>query len=117
MLVYPVYPKVTSSKDNKLVLVESYKVNGVIIPAGYVSDGLTLKSKLFRLLVSKYAPKFMPFFFLHDYLCDREEYLLADSLSEEILFDIEKSVRTKLMMFAVKIYHRMKYGIMPASYW
>jgi len=109
VISYPAYPITQASINNKRKLVVAYKVKNIIIPKRYESDGLSLKFKLFRLIVSKYAPKFEPFFFLHDYLCDKEEYRLADNLGQEILFEIEKSLRTKLMIKAVKIYHKIKY--------
>jgi len=70
-----------------------------LIPVGYESDGLILKVKLFRLIVSKYVPKFMLFFFMHNYL------------GERVLFDIEKSFRTKTMIFLIRKYHKIKYGV------
>ena len=103
------YPIVTATKENKIKLVESYKVDRVVVPVGFESDGLTLKSRIFRLVVSKYSPKFMPFFIVHDYLCDIGKYKKADEIGEKILFEIEKSIRTKLMITMVKLYHKIKY--------
>lgn len=108
---YPAYPTVKATYRNTFVLESPYQVGNILIPAGYESDGLSLQFRIFRLVVSKYAPKFMPFFFIHDYLCDEEMYRLADNLGEEILFDIEKSWRTKIMIFLVRKYHKIKYGI------
>lgn len=108
---YPHYPIVYANTDNKFVLYAPYQVKNVRIPKGYKSDGLTLKSRLFRLVVSKYSPKFMPFFFIHDYLCDREKYKFADDLGEEILFDIEYSLRTRVMIKLVRLYHFVRYGV------
>jgi len=51
----------------------------------------------------------MPFFFIHDYLCDKEEYVFANNLGQEILFDIEKSWRTKAMMWGIRMYHKLRY--------
>ena len=108
---YPAYPLVIATSNNTFVLDKPYQVENVRIPAHYESDGLTLKIRLFRLIVSKYAPKFMPFFFIHDYLCDKEKYTLADDLGEKVLFNIEKSFRTKTMIFLVRKYHKIKYGV------
>jgi len=64
MINYPDYPLVQATKDNKLVLREAYQVKHVTIPAGFESDGLTLKLRVFRLVVARYSPRFMPFFFV-----------------------------------------------------
>ena len=108
---YPAYPIVCATHKNTFVLDKVYKVKNITIPIGYESDGLSLKFKLFRLIVSKYSPKFMPFFFIHDYLCDKEQYKLADNIGQEVLYGIEKSVRTRLMIKAIRLYHRIKYGV------
>jgi len=108
---YPEYPTVCATSKNTFVLDKPYQIKNIRIHTGYESDGLTLKFRIFRLIVSRYAPKFMPFFFLHDYLCDKEKYELADNLGEEILFEIETSWRTKTMMKLIRIYHKIKYGV------
>ena len=111
MTRYPAYPKVIGTSNNKLVLVELYQVKNIKIPSGYESDGLSLKFRLFRLMISRYSPKFMPFFFIHDYLCSKKKYTLANDIGEEVLFDIEKSFRTRVMMFIIRKYHKLKYGV------
>jgi len=111
MRKYPQYPIVTATTLNTFVLEENYVVKNIRIHTGYESDGLSLKFRFFRLIVSRYAPKFMPFFFVHDYLCDKEKYKLADDIGEEVLFDIEKSFRTKAMIFLIRKYHKVKYGV------
>ena len=108
---YPEYPLVQSTPNNTFILSRTYKVKGITIPKGFESDGLTLKIRLLRLIVSKYSPKFMPFFFIHDYLCAEKKYKLADILGSEVLFETEKSLRTKAMMFLIRKYHKIKYGV------
>ena len=108
---YPKYPLVQSTKNNTFILSKAYNVKGITIPEGFESDGLTLKVRLLRLVVSKYSPKFMPFFFIHDYLCNKEKYKQADDTGEEVLFEIEKSFKTKAMMFLIRKYHKIRYGV------
>ena len=110
-VVYPAYPVVQATSSNTFLLDKAYRIKGIEIPQGFESDGLTLKIRILRLIVSKYAPKLMPFFFIHDYLCTKEKYRLADDLGSKVLFEIEKSWRTKAMMKAIRIYHKIKYGI------
>ena len=107
---YPTYPSVSATSNNTFILDKPYLVKNIRIPKGYESDGLTLKIRLLRLIVSKYEPKFMPFFFLHDYLCNREKYELADRLGQEVLFELEASWRTKTMMKLIRLYHKIRYG-------
>ena len=108
---YPEYPHVKATYNNMFILSQPYIIKGVLIPKGFKSDGLTLKARVLRLVVSKYSPKFMPFYFIHDYLCDKEEYKKADDLGQEVLFEIEKSWRTKAMISMVKWYHRFAYDV------
>jgi hypothetical protein len=111
MTKYPQYPKVIGTSDNKFVLVGPYQVKNIRIPSGYESDGLSLRFRPFRLIISRYSPKFMPFFFIHDYLCSIERFSLANEIGEEVLFKIERSFRTRAMMFLIKKYHRIKHGV------
>ena len=104
------YPKYQGTKENTLVLTEDYLIQGIVIPSGFESDGLTLKIRFLSVVVDKYAPKFSPFFFLHDYLCREERYKKADSLGEVVLFDIENSKRTRFGMWLIKKYHKFNYG-------
>jgi len=103
------YPIVRATTDNRFELAEDYKIKGVKIPKGFKSDGLTLKNRLLRLIINKYEPKFQPFYFLHDYLCFLEEYELADKLGALVLFDLEKSPRTKIGMSVIRMYHKFRY--------
>lgn len=105
------YPKLIATPDNTLIVIEDYEIDGVVIPRGFETDGLTLKIRLLRLLVDKYSPKFSPFFVVHDWFCSKDNYSVADRVGSEILFEIENSWRTGIMMRAIKIYHRLKYGV------
>jgi len=111
LVMYPAYPVVQATSSNTFLLDKAYQVKNITIPKGFESDGLTLKTRILRLVVSKYSPKLMPFFFIHDYLCYKEKYKLADDLGSEVLFEIEKSWRTKAMIFLIRKYHKTKYGV------
>ena len=84
-------------------------IMGVLIPRYTETDGLTLKVRLLRLFINKFEPKFQPFYILHDYLTNKEEYKRADDLSEKVLFQIEDSFRTRFGMKLIRIYHYIKY--------
>jgi len=48
---------------------------------------------------------------VHDFLCNKERYKEADWYFEKILFSVEKSFVTKAMVVAVKLYHKVRYGV------
>jgi len=102
------YPKVIATPQNTFKLLEDYIIGGVVIPKGEETDGLTLKVRLLRLLINKYEPRFQPFYFLHDYLTNKERYEEADDLGEKILMQIEDSWRTRFGMWCIRKYHKFK---------
>lgn len=105
---YPKYPNVRATFDNKFVLELPYQVKNVLIPKGYKSNGANIP-RIFWSLIPPNKPKYQPAIMIHDYLCDKEMYKLADDLFEEVLFDIEISWKTKAMVKAVRLYHKIKY--------
>jgi len=104
------YPVLKPTQNNKFILMEEYKYHGCIVPAGYQTNGADVP-RLFWFIVPPFKPKFLPAVMLHDYFCDIEEYELADFLFKKALFEIEKSITTKIMVKSVKIYHKLKYGV------
>lgn len=104
------YPKVQPTINNKYVLLENYQVENVIVPKGYETNGADVP-RAFWWFVPPFKPKFLPAIIIHDYLCDREKYQLADAIFEKTLFTIEKSFITKTMVKSVKMYHKIKYGV------
>ena len=106
------YPKLIGTPNNTYKLVDDYTIAGVTIPAkDFETDGLTLKLRVLKLVVDKYAPKFSPFFVLHDYLCSLDRYKEADELGQKVLFKIEYSKRTRVGIWLIKKYHKFKYGV------
>jgi hypothetical protein len=101
--------KAKGLKSNKLELIEDIVILGVKIPKGFKSDGLTLKTRFLGIFVDRFAPKFWAFIFLHDFLCQKEEYFKADTLGGKLLFSIEYSFRTRIGMMLIEAYHFIKY--------
>jgi len=103
-------PHVMPTGDNNYVLLETYEVAGTVIPQFYKTNGANIP-RLFWWIIPPFTPLYLPAVIVHDYWCDKEEYAKADALFEEILFAIEKSIRTRLMVLAVRAYHRFRYGV------
>jgi len=99
------------TRDNKVVLAKPYRISKeLVIPKGYESDGATIP-RVFWWFVPPFKPKYLPAVIVHDFLCDKEQYKLADIWFEHLLTKIEDSFKTRLMIRAVKLYHRFKYGV------
>ncbi len=104
------YPKLQATTENQFILLEDYAVKSVVIPKGYRTNGADVP-RIFWAIIPPFKPKFLPAVIVHDYYCDKEEYVLADNLFREILLDIEKSFITKAMVYSVKMYHKVKYKV------
>lgn len=104
------YPKVQATAQNTYTLIEDYEIENVLVPIGYETNGADVP-QIFWWVIPPFKPKYLPAIVLHDYLCDKEDYKLADELFEKVLFSIEKSLVTKSMVKSVRIYHKIKYGV------
>jgi hypothetical protein len=98
--------KVSPTSGNRYVLLEQY----LMVPAGYRTNGANIPM-IFWWVTPPFKPEYLPAVIVHDYLCDKEEYVEADKYFEEILYGIDKCWRTWLMVKFVKLYHFIKYGI------
>lgn len=104
--------------NNKMMLTEDYTFACITVPEGYISDGLTIPV-WFRVFVNKYSPKYLPCAFIHDYLTDeavkgKATFKEADNLFEEMLCIADGGAltyRAKTMVFGVRLYHKLKYGV------
>ena len=105
------YPIVQPTSFNKYMLKEPLVYKNIqLVPEGYITNGANVP-KAFYWFVPPFKPKYLPAVIVHDYYCDKEEYKKADDLFEEILLDIEDSFTTRMMIKAVRLYHRVKYGV------
>ena len=104
-------PILQPTPDNKFIVVKPFRVNNsLVIPAGYKTDGANIP-RAFWIVIPPFKPKYLSAIVVHDYLCDLEQYRKADKLFEELLLGVEKSWRTKAMVFAVRLYHKIRYGV------
>jgi len=104
-------PIFSPTSDNKVILEKDYKINeDFVIPAGFKSDGATIP-RLLWWFIPPFKPKYLPAVIVHDYLCNLEKYRQADVWFSYLLLQIEDSFKTRMMIRAVKLYHRFKYGV------
>lgn len=92
----------------KYKLIEDFKYKGITVPEGFETDGATMKVRLLYSAINKFDPRIIEAVVMHDYLCEKEYYKLADYLFEDMLPNIWQK---KYMVFAVKVYHKLKYGV------
>lgn len=95
--------------DNKYQIAQDIIYRDIVVPKGYETNGANVP-RIFWFIIPPFKPKYLPAVIVHDYLCDLEKYELADMYFEEILYSIEASIKTKIMVISVKIYHRLRYG-------
>ena len=91
-------------------LLQEYTVCGVTVPDGYETNGADIP-RMFWSIVPPFKPKYLPAIVIHDYLCSKKDYAKADKYFEELLYSIEDTIITRLMVLFVKIYHRVRYQI------
>jgi hypothetical protein len=80
------------------------------VPRGYETNGANIP-RIFWGVIPPFKPKYLPAVIVHDYLCDLEQYALADRFFEDMLLKIENSFKTRVMIFTVRLYHKIKYGV------
>lgn len=103
-------PRISPTQDNKYVLLDDYKILDVTVPKFYKTNGADIP-RILWVIIPPFKPKYLPAVIAHDYLCDLEKYKKADDTFEKILFEIEKSWKTKMMVWAVRAYHKLKYKV------
>lgn len=93
---------------SKYRLTKDYEYKDVVVPRGFVTDGVTYKLRLVALVIDRFSPEYIEAVIVHDYLCELEMYEKADQYFEELL---PKGWKSKLMVLAVKIYHDIMYKV------
>jgi len=107
--------EITPTHNNRFILKKPFRIENIQIPKGYKTNGANIP-RIFWWFIPPFKPKYLPAVIVHDYLCDKDKYTLADDLFEKILVDyIENSFRTRIMVKAVRLYHKIKYGVYNAG--
>ena len=100
-------------ENNRYKVAKPYKYKNIMVPKGYETNGANIP----RILWSVWPPNksdFMHAVVVHDYLCDKEKYSLADDLFREALQEAGASKLTVWLFYtSVSLYHRLRY---PSHY-
>lgn len=105
------FPKLQATTNNLQVLLEEYTYKDVTVPMGFLTNGSNIPRLLWS-IIPPFKPLYSPAYLVHDYLCKLEQYELADKYFEELLYMADgENVVTKSMVIAVRVYHRLRYGV------
>lgn len=103
--------EITPRENDTYKLLKEFKYKEITVPMGYHTNGANIP----RILWSIWPPNrsnYLPAVVIHDYLCDKEEYELADKYFKEILEILEINKFTIWCFFnSTNTYHKIKYGI------
>lgn len=98
------------SKD-KFELVEDYRYGDVIVPKSYKTNGANVP-RLFWSIFPPNSPEYLSAAVVHDYLCDKSSYKLADETLKEMMSELGVA-KWKIYCFytACRIWHKLRYGV------
>jgi len=100
-------------KNHKLEVKKNIYVKecDITIPEGYRTDGASVP-RIFWSIFPPNRTDYLPCATIHDFLCDAEKYYKADECFEKCLIKLQVNKFSRIIMvFAVKFYHRIKYGV------
>lgn len=89
---------------DKYELTNDIVYKDVVVPAGYTTDGISYKFRLFGVFINKFDPMYIEAVIVHDYLTDLGEWDKANKYFEEMLPDTKTAT---LMIVGVKLYKRI----------
>jgi len=94
-------------------LAKPFRYQNIQVPSGFVTNGANIPRPLWVIWPPNRSD-FMKAVVVHDYLCDRGKYLLADQLFKEALKEAGATRLTVWLFYtSVDRYHRIKY---PSHY-
>lgn len=86
------------------VVVKPIAYRNITIEIGYYSNGANIP-RILWVLIPPNNPDVFPAVMVHDYLCDKEQYVKADRYFEEILISSDvKKWKRKMIVAGVKFY-------------
>ena len=103
--------------NDKFELVEDYTCPLVLqpkeitikVPKGYKTNGANIP-RIFWSIFPPNSPEYLSAIVVHDYLCDKEEYELADEVLREMMRELGVS-KWKIWCFyySCRLYHKVRY--------
>lgn len=91
-------------KGSKYEVAEDYAFRDVIVPKGYLTDGVSYKFRLLGIFINKFDPLYIEAAVVHDYLTDKGEWKKANSYFEDLL---PNTTTAKVMVVAVDWYWKL----------
>jgi len=105
--------KLVPLKSHKFKVIEDIEIKecNVTIPKGFRSDGASVP-RIFWSIFPPNRTDYLPCAILHDYYCDLEEFKQADICFEKCLKELKvRKIDRILILTAVKLYHKIRYGV------
>ena len=102
---------VTPQKGDIYVVNVPVYYKDVVVPKGYKTNGANIP-RIFWSLFPPNKSDFLPAVIVHDYLCAKKLYKIADVYFDEILIALNVVKWHRLLLvYSVKTYHRVRYSI------
>lgn len=98
---------VTALNTSRSELVEEITVE---VPKGYKTNGANVP-RIFWSIFPPNSPEYLSAVVVHDYLCDKSSYKLADEILKEMMGVLGVAKwKAYAFYFACRLYHKIKYG-------
>jgi hypothetical protein len=95
--------------DGRLILLKELRINGIVIPKDYKTNGANIP-RVFWMFVPPFKVQNLVAVVVHDYLCDKEDYLEADRQFKLLLDHVNLEKYKNIMVKLVRRYHNFRYG-------
>jgi hypothetical protein len=105
------YPKLIPTHRDTFILVEDYEVScdlrRFVIPKGFETNGADIH-RVFWFIIHPFKPKYLHAVVAHDYICKEMGTYVADDVFEELLYKVDRGVVPRIMVGAMKLWHKVK---------
>jgi hypothetical protein len=105
------YPKLVSTRNDTFVLAEEYvvdcRLHTFVIPEGFETNGADIP-RVFWSIVHPFKPKYLHAVVAHDYVCMEMGTYVADDVFEELLYRVDRGVVPRIMVGAMRLWHKVK---------
>lgn len=95
---------------DRFELVEEYRYKGILVNVGYKTNGADIP-RIFWSIFPPNSPEYLSAIIVHDYLCDKSSYKLADAVLKTMMSELGVAKwKVYAFYFACRLYHKIKYG-------